>query len=153
MVDLFWLAGRGINFQTIANGILIERGTQRFNECYQAELAVDSFAFDGFSGLSFSNITLKPAKGDSLMKIGYLHTKINMRKLLRFKLALGNLEMKDAWFNFVRHDSISQLFVSARRMAKRTQIHRLNLFSQSIMPTVPIVCSTSCSTKSLRLLP
>lgn len=86
---------------------LIKRGTQRFTEHYQAELSIDSFAFDGLSGLSFSNITLKPAEGDTLMRIGYLHTKINMGKLIGFRVVLGNLEMKDAWFNFVRHDSIT----------------------------------------------
>ena len=80
---------------------------QRFNTHYKAELAVGSFAFDGLSGINFSNISLKPADGDSLMKIGYIHANINIWKLLRFRLALGNLEMKDAWFNFVRHDSIT----------------------------------------------
>ena len=85
----------------------INRRIQRFNEHYQAKLAVGSFAFDGFSGVSFSNITLKPAEGDSLMKIGYIHANINIWKLLRLKLTLRNLEMNDAWFNFVRHDSIT----------------------------------------------
>lgn len=80
---------------------------QRFNEHYHAKLAVGEFSFSGLSGINFRNISLKPEPGDSLMKIGYIHAKINIWKLLRFRLALGNLEMKDAWFNFVRHDSIT----------------------------------------------
>ena len=85
----------------------INRHVQQFNKHYQAELAIGSFAFDGLSGIGFNNVTLKPVKGDSLMKIGYLHANLNMWNLLRFKLTLGNLEMKDAWLNFVRHDSIT----------------------------------------------
>jgi hypothetical protein len=95
-----------ISRQSLAN-ILVKRGIQHFNTRYQAELAVDSFNFDGLSGLSFTNITLKPAKGDSLMKIGYLHARINIGKLLRFRVALGNLVMKDAWFNIVQRDSLT----------------------------------------------
>jgi len=83
----------------------INRRIHRFNQHYQARLAVGSFAFDGISGISFNNISLKPAKGDSLMKIGHLHAHIKIWKLLRLRLTLGNLEVKDVWFNFVRHDS------------------------------------------------
>ena len=85
----------------------MNRRIQRFNEHYKAELAIGSFAFEGLSGLNFTNITLKPANGDSLMKIGFIHANVNIWKMLGFRLKLGNLEMKDVWFNFVRKDSIT----------------------------------------------
>lgn len=104
---LFSLIASALIFRHPLTESFINRRIQHFNEHYQAMLAVESFAFDGLSGVSFSNITLKPAKGDSLIKISYLHANINMWKLLRFRITLGNLEMKDTWFNFVRHDSIT----------------------------------------------
>ncbi|MDD1638503.1 MAG: hypothetical protein LUQ56_10290, partial [Methylococcaceae bacterium] len=107
IVVFFGLLASALIFRQSLTEILIIRGMQRFNERYQAKFTVGSFAFDGLSGLSFRNITLKPVQGDSLMRIGYFHANINLRKLLRFKLAFRNLEMKDVWFHFVRRDSLT----------------------------------------------
>jgi hypothetical protein len=107
MVMFLGLLASVLIFRQSLTESLIIRGMQRFNEHYQAKFTVGSFAFDGLSGLSFRNITLKPVQGDSLMRIGYFHANINIRKLLRFKLALRNLEMKDVWFHFVRRDSLT----------------------------------------------
>jgi hypothetical protein len=85
----------------------LNRYINRFNTHYHAKLAVNSFSFNGITGISFNEISLKPADGDTLMKIGYLHAKINFWKLLRFRLGLENLEMKNALFNLVRQDSIT----------------------------------------------
>ncbi len=107
IIIFFGLLAAALIFRQSLTEIIINRGLQRFNEHYQAKFTVGSFAFDGLSGLSFRNITLKPLRGDSLMRIGYFHANINIRKLLSFKLALGNLEMKDVWFHFVRCDSLT----------------------------------------------
>lgn len=104
---LFSLFALALIFRHPLTENFINKRIQHFNEHYQAILAIESFTFDGLSSINVSNITLKPTNGDSLMKISYLHANINIWKLLRLRLTLGNLEMKDAWFNIVRHDSIT----------------------------------------------
>jgi len=107
MIIFFGLLAIALIFRQSLTESLVIRSMQRFNEHYQAKFTVGSFAFDGLSGLSFRNITLKPLQGDSLMRIGYFHANINISKLFGFKLALRNLEMKDVWFHFVRYDSLT----------------------------------------------
>jgi hypothetical protein len=85
----------------------LNRRINSFNKHYNASLAINSFTFNGLAGISFNKISLKPAEGDTLMKIGYLHANINFWKLFRLRLNLENLEMKDALFKLIRRDSIT----------------------------------------------
>jgi len=86
---------------------IFARRINSFNKHYHANLAIGSFAFHSVTGISFSKISLKPADGDTLMKIGYINANINFWKLLRFRLSLEHLEMKDAMFKLIRRDSIT----------------------------------------------
>jgi hypothetical protein len=97
----------GLIFRHPITERLMNRRIRSFNEHYHADLAIGSFSFSGIIGISFKHISLKPLKGDTLMKIGHIHANINFWKLLRFRLSLENLEMKDALFKLVRRDSIT----------------------------------------------
>jgi hypothetical protein len=100
------LAGTLIFRHPITERLLNNR-IQNFNERFNADLAIKSFSFSGLTGISFNRISLKPKEGDTLMKIGYIHANINFWQLLRFRLSLENLEMKDALFRLIRQDSIT----------------------------------------------
>jgi len=97
----------GLIFRHPITERLLNRRIRSFNEHYHADLAIKSFSFSGVTGISFNHISLKPKEGDTLMKIGYIHANINFWRLLRFRLSLENLEMKDALFKLIRHDSIT----------------------------------------------
>ncbi|MEI6747658.1 MAG: transglycosylase domain-containing protein [Bacteroidales bacterium] len=117
-------------FRHPITGALLNRKINRFNEHYQAKLAIGSFSFNGVTGISFNKISLKPADGDTLIKIGYLHANINFWKLFRFRLSLENLEMKDALFRLIRHDSITN-YMFLVDAGKKTAVNE----SDSIQPT------------------
>lgn len=121
MVLFFGLTIAALIFRQSLTEKLVISGIRRFNAHYQAKLLVGSFALDGLSGVTFRNISLQPLSGDTLMRIGYLHANFDMSKLFGFNLALRNLEMKDAWFHFVRRDSTTNYMFLLNAGAKTDQ--------------------------------
>lgn len=79
----------------------------RFNAAWHADLAIRKAGFRGISTVSFSDITLKPAAGDSLLRIDTLLVTINPWKLLLGRLSISSVEIRGIAVTLNRQDSLT----------------------------------------------
>jgi hypothetical protein len=86
---------------------LIKAKVKSFNETYKADMQIGDFSFSGISGALIKDLTLKPIDGDTLLKIQSIYARVNIWKLLIFKVSLTDLELINANITLVKRDSIN----------------------------------------------
>ncbi len=86
---------------------LIKTNVNSFNETYKADMQIGDFSFSGISGALIKNLTLKPIDGDTLLNVQSVYAKVNLWKLLLFKISLTDLELINANITIVKRDSIN----------------------------------------------
>ncbi|MCX6232900.1 MAG: transglycosylase domain-containing protein [Bacteroidetes bacterium] len=85
---------------------IINHKLNSFNAAYQADLQIGDFSFKGITAAEISNISLKPIKGDTLLKIESLYAKVSFWNLLIFKVNLTDFKLQNARFSIVKTDSL-----------------------------------------------
>ena len=73
---------------------------------YDSNLTVKKASFEGFSGLSLTEITLTPKNADTLISIKNLTTSINIWKLLAGELQVGTLGIKNGFVQLVQKGDV-----------------------------------------------
>ena len=73
---------------------------------YNSNLTVKKASFEGFSGLSLTEITLTPKNADTLISIKNLTTSINIWKLLAGELQVGTLGIKNGFVQLVQKGDV-----------------------------------------------
>jgi hypothetical protein len=87
--------------------ILIRSRVERFNHSWHARLVIDRASFRGISTVYLSGITLKPAVGDTLLKIDTLIVSVNPWKILAGRISLSSLEIRNILITAHRQDSLT----------------------------------------------
>ena len=73
---------------------------------YDSNLTVKKASFEGFSGLSLTEITLTPKNADTLISIKNLTTSINIWKLLAGELQVGTLRIQNGFVQLVQKGDV-----------------------------------------------
>lgn len=84
----------------------IAKVTTKIEIDYDSKFSIKQANFDGFSGLSLTEITLKPRNADTLFSIQKMRTSINLWQLLLGDVQLGTLEIKNGLVQLIQKGDI-----------------------------------------------
>jgi hypothetical protein len=106
MVFLILIA---IGFFVFRDSILqqaIEKASTKMEQKYNSDLSIKKASFDGFSGISLTEITLVPKNADTLFRIQKMKTSINFWHLLLGDVQLGTLEIKNGMVQLIQKGNV-----------------------------------------------
>ena len=73
---------------------VITKATSKIEKDYDSNFTVRAANFEGFSGISLTDVTLTPKNADTLFNIHKMRTSVNIWQLLLGEVQLGTLEIK-----------------------------------------------------------
>ncbi|MBP4141037.1 transglycosylase domain-containing protein [Flavobacterium sp. P4023] len=73
---------------------VITKATSKIEKDYDSNFTVKAANFEGFSGISLTDVTLTPKNADTLFNIHKIRTSVNIWQLLLGEVQLGTLEIK-----------------------------------------------------------
>ena len=85
----------------------LQRRVERFNQTCQATLRVSHVRIQGLASILVTGISLKPAIGDTLLKIDSAYTSISILKLLAGRIVLHRVNLVNTAILLESHDSTS----------------------------------------------
>ena len=80
---------------------VIAKSEKKFSQDYNADFSIKKASFEGFSGLSMSQITIVPRGADTLISIENIKTKVNLFELIYGNVQIENLELKNGFVQLV----------------------------------------------------
>ena len=83
----------------------ISKAEKKFGVDYNADFSIKSANFEGFSGLSMSEIVIVPRGADTLISIENIKTKINLFELISGNVQIENLDLKNGFVQLVKSKS------------------------------------------------
>ena len=99
-----------ILFTYIFRDIILNRSiakvTAKMEFEYNSNFTVKKASFEGFSGLSLTELSLTPKNADTLLHIKKLKTSINVLKLLIGEIQLGTLTIEDGFVQLVQKGDV-----------------------------------------------
>ena len=98
-----------IGFFVFRDSILqqaIEKASTKIEQKYNSNLSIKKASFDGFSGISLTEITLVPKNADTLFNIQKIKTSINFWHLLLGDVQLGTLKIKNGMVQLVQKGNV-----------------------------------------------
>jgi hypothetical protein len=98
----------------------LHKKVNNFNAHYNAELSINHVKVQNITSVLLSGIILKPATGDTLIKIDTAYAAVSFWKLLRGRFRLNELQLKNTSVTFVRHDSVNNYMWLLERRTKKT---------------------------------
>ncbi|PKH66880.1 glycosyl transferase [Flavobacterium sp. ALD4] len=84
----------------------IEKASTKIEQKYNSDLSIKKASFDGFSGISLTEITFVPKNADTLFKIQKMKTSINFWYLLFGDVQLGTLEIKNGMVQLIQKGNV-----------------------------------------------
>jgi hypothetical protein len=84
----------------------IKKASTKIEQKYNSNLSIKKASFDGFSGISLTEITLVPKNADTLFNIQKIKTSINFWHLLLGDVQLGTLEIKNGMVHLVQKGNV-----------------------------------------------
>ena len=84
----------------------IEKASTKIEQKYNSDLSIKKASFDGFSGISLTEITLVPKNADTLFRIQKMKTSINFWYLLLGDVQLGTLEIKKGMVQLIQKGNV-----------------------------------------------
>ncbi|MCK8140365.1 transglycosylase domain-containing protein [Flavobacterium sp. I-SCBP12n] len=96
-IPLIILIITGSAFFVFRDSILkkvITKATSKIEKDYDSNFTVRAANFEGFSGISLTDVTLTPKNADTLFNIHKMRTSVNIWQLLLGEVQLGTLEIK-----------------------------------------------------------
>lgn len=82
----------------------ITKASNKLDKEYNSTFSVKEASFEGFSGVSLSEISLVPKNADTIFKIQKMRTSVNFWKLLIGDVQLGTLEIKNGFVQLVKNE-------------------------------------------------
>lgn len=98
-----------ISFFVFRDSILkqaIKNTSTKIEQKYDSTLSIKKASFDGFSGISLTEITLTPKHADTLFRIQKMKTSINFWRLLLGDVQLGTLEIKNGIVQLIQKGNV-----------------------------------------------
>lgn len=98
-----------IGFFVFRDSILqqaIKKASTKIEQKYNSNLSIKKASFDGFSGISLTEITLVPKNADTLFNIQKIKTSINFWHLLLGDVQPGTLEIKNGMVQLVQKGNV-----------------------------------------------
>jgi hypothetical protein len=98
-----------IGFFVFRDSILqqaIEKASTKIEQKYNSDLSVKKAAFDGFSGVRLTEITLVPKNADTLFYVQKMKTSINFWHLLFGDVQLGTLEIENGMVQLIQKGNV-----------------------------------------------
>ena len=80
----------------------ISKAEKKFTQDYNADFSIKKANFEGFSGLSMSQIVIVPRGADTLISIENIKTKVNLFELISGNVQIENLELKNGFVQLVK---------------------------------------------------
>ena len=80
----------------------IAKAERKFEHEYNAKFSVKNASFEGFSGLSMSQIVIVPQDADTLISIENIKTKVNLFELISGNVQIENLELNNGFVQLVK---------------------------------------------------
>jgi len=84
----------------------IEKTSTKIEQQYNSNLTVKKAGFEGFSGISLTEISLTPKDADTLFRIQKMKTSINFWNLLLGDVQLGTLEIQNGMVQLVKKGNV-----------------------------------------------
>ena len=84
---------------------VIAKSEKKFSQDYNADFSIKKASFEGFSGLSMSQITIVPRGADTLISIENIKTKVNLFELISGNVQIENLELKNGFVQLVKSNN------------------------------------------------
>lgn len=106
-------------FRNAVLSYYLDRRIAAFNTAYGAELKVEKAQIRWFSALRVTGISLRPAGGDTLVKIDTVTARLHFFRMIGGRISLSDLELRHAECSFVRHDSITNYMFLLDRTPRR----------------------------------
>ncbi|NGY36601.1 glycosyl transferase [Flavobacterium sp. XN-5] len=84
----------------------IEKTSTTIEQQYNSNLTIKNAGFEGFSGISLTEISLTPKDADTLFRIQKMKTSINFWNLLLGNVQLGTLEIQNGMVQLVQKGNV-----------------------------------------------
>jgi hypothetical protein len=84
----------------------IEKTSIKIEQKYNSSLTIKNADFEGFSGISLTEITLVPKDADTLFRVQKMKTSINFWNLLLGDVQLGTLEIQNGMVHLVQKGNV-----------------------------------------------
>lgn len=84
----------------------ITKASTKMEQEYNSDLSVKKASFEGFSGVSLTEITLVPKNADTLFSIKKMKTSINVWQLFLGEVQLGSLEIQNGLVQLVQKGNV-----------------------------------------------
>ncbi|EIA09842.1 transglycosylase domain-containing protein [Flavobacterium frigoris] len=84
----------------------ITKASTKMEQEYNCDLSVKKASFEGFSGVSLTEITLVPKNADTLFSIKKMKTSINVWQLFLGEVQLGSLEIQNGLVQLVQKGNV-----------------------------------------------
>ncbi len=85
---------------------LIAKTSSKMEEEYNSQFTIKKAAFEGLSGINFTDITLVPKNADTLFHIQKLKSSVNLWHLFLGDVQLGSLEMKNGKVQLIKKGNV-----------------------------------------------
>ena len=94
-------------FRDLIASYYLQKKIDQFNIKNHAELKVEKIRIQWLASILITGISLKPEKGDTLLKIDSVYVSVNEWKLLSRRIVFNDLELKNIHITLIRHDSVN----------------------------------------------
>lgn len=110
-IFLLALAGAGIAYSKRESLLktALERGIRKAKRDYDLDVKIGSAKFTGFSSLAFTDISVVPAKRDSLARIQRVELEVRFWPLLAGKIGLSGMTLENGLIQVIKRDSLTNI--------------------------------------------
>jgi Transglycosylase len=103
---------------------VVNKAKEKFKEKFDVELKIRDAGFAGIRDIYFTDVSLVPANGDTLLKVNNVYARINLTKLLRLKVGFRELVIDTSHLSLVRREN-SDNFSFFKRRDKEASVDTL----------------------------
>ena len=96
----------------------IAKITTKIELDYDSNFSIKAAAFEGFSGVNFTEITLTPKNADTLFHIQKMRTSVNIWQLLLGDVQLGTLEIKNGLVRLIQKGDVKNFAAFLKKDSK-----------------------------------
>lgn len=124
---------------------VLERAVNKANQAYGLTVKLDSARFIGPATVALANVSVVPARRDTLLFVRRVEVGVNPLPMLLGNIRLTSLLLHDGYAQVVRRDSLSNLdFLFRKKTSDSTETHRrVNLadvaekLTDNLLGTIP----------------
>ncbi|MBK7963875.1 MAG: hypothetical protein IPK10_00145 [Bacteroidetes bacterium] len=84
---------------------VVNKAKEKFKDKFDVELKIRDAGFASIRDVYFTDVSLVPANGDTLLKVKSVYARINLAKLLRLKVGFRELVIDTSHLSLVKRES------------------------------------------------